>query len=722
MKDKQSYLALIFDLVRTPQYEMHPFLDEKKVQSKTKKKFLYFNREYLNKRWGLYCSCGHMTEVPLNEISKDDYGKLILQKSLICKNCNKTYKSLSEVKIIYSKNPTGNVTSKRFGVVEKDNFYALYSFATIVFVSVTTKKLIFKDVGNHSLYFYKNSDTIRIRKNDKIITVPFKFLVKRCSAVINNMMQNALCENIIPQGIFERQVINPLIKFCEIIESKCDKRDVDKILSILKKERDDFYNKTLFRELSQYPSDSFQFYSNNCYYDIKSMDNYKGDMSTYRYAWIQYIKRRLCIMLSISVYPPLVTLVLKYGPDKFLNLFSNSSLMCSLTSLKKKKPTNPKEILETMFKSKIISEFSKNTKIIKYVKTEEKKRKRKLKAHPENRNFLNRITTNPVEYVDSRVPVFKNVKLKLKQIQFRKFYVDLFVENFDEIAKVFYDFLNDQSIFDEISTMDKIILNNKTENTCDLIIGLQSIYEQNRYRFGNFKMNYDFFCHILKMANFEQSININWSRIIQIYADTIFMLIAMEISLLDIFKAKTIKALEDMHNSLSQSYQLVQNEKLNEELKLHIEQFRHTEGVFENIKFQLIDTPERFFEESSIMNHCVKTYCTSVAQGHYVIYSIEDITTGDRATLSISIQGTLTSSDGSKITTYTFNQLKAKNNAKSTEIIINSVKDFIDKFFKIQDYSRCNDLELEDFKRKKELELEDAILALNNLVNQEQGF
>jgi len=710
LKEKNPYLALIFDLVRTPQYNdsSNPSFDdvESTPETNVKKEFSHFQNNYSNKRWALYCTCGQMTEIPFEAISRNGYGKIISSQKTICNSCSKEYKSLSGVKLIYSKEIEGNVTSKRFGVVEKENFYALYSFATIVFVSVTTKKLIFRNISNRSLYLSKKSDTIKIKIKEKIITVPFRFLVKHCSSIVNNMTLNALYENVISQGLFERQVIKPLIKFCELVESKCDQRDVNRINLILEKERDEMYLNSLFRNLSSSPTNcGEESFLNNCHYKPESLSNYNGNMSTSRYIWIQYLKRRLCIMLSLSVYQPIVTLILTYGPDKFLNLLTNSSFVCSLTNLKKKNPTNPKTILETMFKSKVTSEFSKHTKIIKYIKTEEKKRKRKLKAHPQKKDLLFSITTHPTVQVDTRVPIYKDIKLRLKNIQFRKFYVDLFLErNFDEVAQVFYGFLHNNSAFDEIETVDKIILNNNIKDAYDFIVCVQNMYNQSINRIGHFKITHKHFCHILKIFHTSDA---NFEKILQLYMDTIFMLINVEIQLTEILKSKTFDALVDMHNSLSLSFRLIADKKLSEDLKIHIDKFRHTEGIFDNIKFNLIDTPEKFYEESSVMSHCVKTYCANVAKGSFVIYSVEDLETMDRATLSINIQYSNIDSDGSKKTIYTFNQLKAKHNAKATETIINSVKDFIKKFFEIKEYNNCYDLKLpETIQQAKHIENE----------------
>lgn len=146
-----------------------------------------------------------------------------------------------------------------------------------------------------------------------------------------------------------------------------------------------------------------------------------------------------------------------------------------------------------------------------------------------------------------------------------------------------------------------------------------------------------------------------------------------------------------------------------EELKVHIDNYRYTEKTLNNIKFSLLDTPERFYEESSIMNHCVKTYCLNVAKGHYIIYSVEDLESGDRATLSINSNHV-----------FSFNQLKAKNNKKSTDKIINSVKEFITTFFNIIDFSKNYDL-IPDIQPKTYL-AEEIILQNINEVQEINNY
>ena len=69
------------------------------------------------------------------------------------------------------------------------------------------------------------------------------------------------------------------------------------------------------------------------------------------------------------------------------------------------------------------------------------------------------------------------------------------------------------------------------------------------------------------------------------------------------------------------------------------------------------------------MQHCVRTYAQSIANGRCVIFSLKDEATEDRATLEFSI--TL---EGLK-----FNQLKAKHNARATEKIITTVISFCEK-------------------------------------------
>jgi hypothetical protein len=189
------------------------------------------------------------------------------------------------------------------------------------------------------------------------------------------------------------------------------------------------------------------------------------------------------------------------------------------------------------------------------------------------------------------------------------------------------------------------------------------------------------------------------------------MLNSLQIPVTEILKNKNFQSLRDMHDSLSNSYKLVLDKKKIEALTKHLSNFRHTEGIFENISFSLLDTPERFYNESSVMNHCVKTYCNNTADGHFVIYSVEDLDTGDRATLSISCINGM----------FTFNQLKAKNNAKSTEKIINCVKEFILNFFNIKDYPNSSDLLLTK-QHLKDIPLEEIVLQQNNNIMMQEFF
>lgn len=717
MKEKRPYIALNFDLKKFPRYYEY---EEKTLGEdgleivKPIKKIIGFEKHFSNKQWALYCSCSHRTTFPVELIKNDSEGDIVSEHPLECSGCNKVYTSLSDVKMIYSRFPESNIISRRFRVVERDNCYALYSFSTTVFVSVTTKKLIFRDRIGSTLYLSKNSDTIRTSINDKLISVPFKNISKHVCNAIDNMSENLVYTNIISDGLFEHQVINPLLKFCKIIESKCDKRDVERILAILDKEKDDVYFNSFFRELNNYPHrDSFIF-KGNCSYNIDILSNSKSYVSQIRCIWMQYFKRRLSIMLAIAVYPPMSTIVLSYGIDKTISLLmSHSSLMCSLTNLKRKKPTNPKDIVEVMFKDKITNELAKFNYIKKYISKEELKRKRKLKAHPENKNLLQPIFSHPTKIVDTRIPITKNIKKEVKNFNFRKFYTDLFFQKtFDSACEIFYAIFRNKSAFKDLKTIDKIILNNKPEYAHALLTGIQTVYESYYQRLGSFKMDYKFVCHFLKITKTSHHSNVSLlTRYFSTYADTVSMLNNMEINLSDLFKIKNIEELENLHNSLNQAYKLVSDKKLSVELEEHLKSFRHTEGVFDSISFYLLDTPEKFYEESSAMNHCVKTYFTNVARGYFVIYSIEDTLTGDRATLSISID----KSEKAK-NVFTFNQLKAKNNRKTTSKIIEYVKEFIERNFKINNVSNSYDLQYEMVVENKEIE--DLVLENHNYNGQ----
>lgn len=725
MSNKRPYIGLIFDFKRVPVYykddsahilsnDILAIAEKPKKKYSSKGTFQRYSNEYSNRRWALYCPCGKMIEIGLDLLYKDSDSNLTLDTPVKCIDCNKIYDSMEGVRMIYKKSINANVISRRFGLVEKDNFYALHSFASSVFISVTTKKLIFKDTDSQSLYFSKRIKAIMVsgsgRNNDKIITVPFKYLVKYCSGVINDKMDSALYEDVIPHGLFEQQIINPFIKFCEIVESKCDKRDVERINNILTKEREENYLELMSRGRGKVYY--FSSMLTDISYEIENfVDSKSTKQSAYRYIWIQYLKRRLCTMLAVSMYAPLATLVLTYSPDKFLNLFTHSSLMCSLTKLRRKNPTNPKDIIEVMFKGKLSEEIAKEKRISVYIQKEKKKVKRKLKAQPVADDKLIYVTptiTHPFDFVDSRVPISKDMKKKVKALPFKKSYIDLFVEKeFDAAAMIFYSVLNNTSAFDETATIDKIIANYKIDFAFDLLTCIQKGFNSNMHRLEGLKMSYKNILHIVKIC--ETDSNKNLSGIVGIYFDVMRMAVMMDLKANEVFKAKDKDSLNDIHNTLVDSYKLRLDKKKTEELAKHIEKFRHTEGVFEDVNFSLLDTAEKFYLESSVMNHCVKTYCTNVVRGHYVIYSIEDLITKDRATLSISIQNN--SDTNSKI--YTFNQLKAKNNAKSTEKIMGTVRQFIYRFFSIKN-TDSSDIKITDTNFALS-HIEDEILLANQL-------
>lgn len=697
MREKCPYIALVFDLKKTPRYD----------NCKSERKFIGYQKEYSNKRWALYCSCGQFNELnDINDVYKNDLS-IVFNKQIICKNCHKIYNDSSNVKLIYSRNPSRNVISRRFGVVEKDNFYALYSFSTVALVSVTTKKIIFKDSGDNSLYLSKKINAIRIKNNKKIITIPFKYLVKHCSSVINNMAVNVLYESKIEQNKFEHEFVNPLIKFCKIIESRCDERDVNRIINLLDKSRNETYFNLFFKNSDSLYHNSYDsFFEENCFYNIKYFHSCHENISPNRYLWLQYLKQRMCIMLAIHMYPPLATIAITYGCDKLLKLLTDSSLMCSLSDLRKSNPTNPKDIIETLFKRKIVSEFYKNKKIINYQKKEVKKRKRKLKSRPndlvlQKQNFDSKSIPHPTLFLDHRIQniLSKDIKTKVNSIHFKKIYIDLFLEKFDFSSEIFYNFINNTLAFDNIETIEKILFNDDIKEPANFIFAVQKIYNQMRNRLDtNFKLTYKFIQHIHKIHSNKIYKNIILSDLIQLYNDTILMLTDMQILVSNIFKIKNSKELEDFHNSLVKSYEISKDKKLSSNLSAHINKYKNTECDIDNIRFTIIDTPERFYEESEFMSHCVKTYCSSVAQGQFIIYSLEDLTTKDRATLSVSI-----SNIKDNIVIYNFNQLKSKSNRKATDQIINSTKKFIKKFFKIKD-ENSYDLKTEKIEVKKELE------------------
>jgi len=703
MKEKRAFVAGIFDLKLTRNYievdkqtgEPVRLLGKNDKKPETKKLFHNVNKEFSNERWAIYCSCGCRNEYPYSCLKyKNSFDTLLVP--VTCSGCGKVYNSLDNVQIIYNnKRPILNVVSKRFAVVEKDNFFALYSFVTTVFVSATTKNLIFRDFGNHSLYLSKKGRILRSRNGEKIVTVPLKRLVKYCNSTVNHFMLNAFKESVIPEALFQIKVINPLIKFCKIVESRCDKRDVERILSLLDKEREEVYYASLFNDSNNKSDHYLLFYQDSFNYDITHLHCLSDTISQSRYIWIQYLKKRLCIMLTMYLYPPLATVIINHGPNAMLTLLNDTSLMCTLTDLIRRKPTNPKDIFEVMFKARISAENHKSKKIKKYIKEQTAKNKRQSKKNSKETNTILQTTTiqHPTLISDSRIPISDDFKLKLKSIHFKKYYVDLFLYNFDKVACIFYGIMNNSSVFENFETFNECIEKYTKEEVIEMADFFQTNYDTRRVE-SNAKLNFRNIQHIFKINKAADKSKLDkknktqhsMNRTSQTYMDVISMLSNMEMDMSDIFKCKNTDELDDMHDAISQSYKLSLDKKSSEALKIHLSNYKQSEGVIDGVKFELLDTAEKFYEESKCMNHCVQTYCKQTSEGRFVIYSIEDIDSKERATLSINrmVPIQLEQNLDAKIE-YSFNQLKAKNNQKSSEKIISAVRKLCDKFFNLKD-------------------------------------
>lgn len=678
MRDKKSYISIIFDLEKKPSYKdsyTSNYDSSGNLISTVKKKFAGYSKKYLNQRWGIYCKCGYCTESSVDNIClKGD--NFSFKENVNCLHCNEVYNSNSNLRFLNSKNTEANVVSRRFAFVEKKDFYALYSFATSVMISVTTKKLIFKDHGNLSLYVSKKNKAIKLRIGKGIKTIPLKNLTVACLALIDELSSNLLYEDMINQNDFEKRFIQPLLDFSNAVEQKCDQRDVQKILMSLNDNQSKQYFESFFKESTTRGFNYPDFFKHDYLYDWNSFNRCSENISAYRYIWIQYFKQRIPLMLSIYLYPPLATLAISYGSNKLLNLFQKSTLMCSLTDLLRKKPTNPKDILEIMFKNKILTEFHKNKKIKKDLQKENKKRVRKFTKNSP------KIIRHPTLFNDSRVPINKNIKIQLKSIKFKKLYVDLFLHRFDSAATLFYGFLNNQSSFDNIETLNRILYYENfgtIQRRINLLFEIQNSFQHIERRLENFKIDFKTAQHLFKLNDSNLK---DFTRLLHCYIDSIYMLQTLNLPIDDIFKIKSYTELNNLHDNLNKTFQLKSDERINTMLKKHVAHFKHTEVMLNKISFSILDTPERFYDESDFMNHCVKTYYKCTAEGKYIIYSVVDSTTNDRATLSISLVG----NDG-----YYFDQLKAKHNQKTTVNIISATRKFLEKYFKIDtEQDKCD--------------------------------
>ena len=704
MGGKRAFLGNIYDITRVPKYntdigkdnnDFNFFDDDVEVSKKeiiaiapvpelkfetTKQKPDYYVSNYENQRIALFCPCGETTELNgLNEGNmfnyNVEYGQKELKNKLTCQHCKREYKNLDNIMELSSaKYPSDNVISKRFAVKETDNFYALYTFATSVFISRTSKKPIFRTHGNKSLYLSKKIKAIKIKDGDKILTIPLRSLTDKINRIVDYMATNALFENVTDKSTFEIKIVDPLFRFCNIIESKCDFRDVGRIIDMLDKERNESYLNSMF--CSNDNGYSKNLFENNNEYKVKTLSSSYSKMSNDRFVYLQYFKRRLIVMSAIYLYPPMATILFSFGIDKFISMLSDnhSSLMCSLKSLKLKAPTNPKDILETMFKQKVVEDYSKYNKTIEILKKEKERRKRFEKKFPDKR-YPNE---SVIHSYNLKIPFqIKDIKKKTKNLDFKKCYIELFKEeDFDSAASVLFVFLDlDKCVFEDKGIIERMIYKSGAKQTIKLINSINN-YSQ---RLTNFKFGNKYVFHLLKLIEGMDDYGSN--NTINHYADTISMMVNLNLPVTDILKYKNANEIHHMHNTLTQSFRIKADKEMSKNLANQIAYYRNTEVIIEGVRFVLLDSVEKFYDESSIMSHCVKTYCVNVAKGHYVIYSVVDNETEERATLSISIRNNELLDSHDVPFSYSFNQLKSKQNRRApNKIIAASIKFLKDKF------------------------------------------
>jgi len=670
MRNKIPFIATITDIKKTP--VKTPVHIQKKDGTFSVEQVTRYRTEHDNRRWAIYCPCNTRLEINEQFISSMGDGFNIIAP-IKC-SCGIEYNNKSKLNQLYSKSIDGNTVEKRFSIVERKNSFALYSFSTYVLVSSTTKNLIFKDIGDFSIYLSKTNKAIRVKRGSKVITVPMKKIGQYITIFLSNHITNILKDDYMTDGMFCKKIVEPLEKFCQIIESFCHPNDVSRILQNLNKERDEFYFKCLLLENNK-----------------QGIFEYKGFEYELRYnvsrdLTIEYYKKRLSLMLGLFIYPPFATIALNYGNEKFLKILKESSLMCSLTQLKKKKPTKPKEIIETLFKGKLLDD---NIKIKKSRINEKKtqqaikrldkkinttKDKEKLTILQTKRDKLRTTSQNKFIPPDSRVPELDNFKKVIKNFEFNKNYVNFFLNTqftFDDAALFFYNIISKDSMLENgVETLNKILDNIQEEFHIHLI-ELSQNYINNLARM-RYKFSYNEVNNIIKL--FSQKDLKNKRNLLYEYQDTIKMLVELERPISSTLqKIKTYEQLHELHEQLTKLYKLNADKNLDKNIAKHSDNFRDSEVTIDNIEFQILDSVEKLYNESEFMHHCVKTYCYTVGEGTYVIYGIKDLETGDRATLAVI----------TKNKNFSFNQLKTINNRIATKKIIETTRKFLRKYFKL---------------------------------------
>ena len=647
-----------------------------------------------------FCSCGSVTEIFENAKNSSITTETLLadskSDSKFCKKCNG--KNQSEITISLTPKLYKNNIKCNYNVFSDGNLIKLVRFEDYLGVNTnstglymkTNKSSICFNKQTRRFYYYRS-----YRRSNKVVSIGLKDIGEHLYEFLHFPTINKKVCNINNNKVnlfrdINKDYISPLNDFVNILLKFIDKRDVKRLTYFLK-----------FLKLSDLQTNNQR--------EPKHNPLHFSESHSLEHSLIE----NFLLLISLIQYPNLSVLLFDLKKEKYTNLIQKSP---PVSFFKKDKDLSKAEIIKNLYIGEVLYWKNLMLKDFKYEKLSYKdfKKKHSDLLNPEKFSKY-KIDTKPLEEASKRKD-FKFINIETFDDVFGGSHIPNILLNLKTVEQIDYyiKFLRSQKlpkhiIKDSIKSPENSLL--ESSRTYFLMLYNEILDEKEfcflskKYGIHNFiSILNEFFSvldycshynyvtsyeeakkssiiikHMFKVL-FHKKSNIPFyngferGNFIRTYKDSINMLESRGLGLDGILKCKTSNEITELHNYWSQIISMERMEKFNKGIKEFSKQYEDiSEYSEDNIHFKLIDNINSLSEEGSTMRHCVRTYARGMAEGKYLIFSVKDLSTLERATLQFrAIQ------EKNGMVSWKFEQLKGKFNRQSSQRLIDSIKLFVD--------------------------------------------
>jgi hypothetical protein len=691
-KFKYNYLAFLSEeeIVKHPIIEDFD-LEESNLKNQKESQKFFIEKRYVNRTNYFVCSCGDSFQVDINfstTYKNGFYYEEYSPNKILCKKCNET-KSLENEVIKMSSSLGQNLFKRRYAFFEDENFIQLVEFKTYKGLNIKCKKL-YETVRKRKLIYNKSTNRFYIYdKANKGIKLKS----------LNINIENKILIDFIMVTDFSKRVCDNLLY---TKKHKPDSYD-ENIPKIFRNEYEDYY-KPIFCFMNRLKSFINKKDINRLEGFLESETFYKNNRTEFSkhdqtFKCLEKCNEDLSIIISILQYPYLANLLFTKKKDFYISFLKD---IVPYSYLKKKSPTSPKEILlENILQTHNYSRKS-ILEQIKFAKEDNSfNYDNILEVYKKNKEYCKILKSIKLEN-----SIFK--KEDINNFNLYKFYINCLAKEYVDKSWFFKEFnKNHNKLYTFFVELLLYIENMQpfyyVENSFSEILNSNEIDITERSEF------------LKKSYKQVQKLDfIVWDT----YLDTIDFAKRRNYDLNDFFKLTNWKKIVDLHDELYLLIRLEKIEKFNEGISSLSEKYKSiNETIIDNIRFKLIDNISLLELESKEMNHCVRSYAQKMSEHKNLIFSIKDLDNGDRATLEF-FNSNLESSKDIKKDFWTFNQLKAKFNTKTTQKIIDATIKFTEKTLKEKGILYEINKNKNDLSINKN-EKQDDIVMYNNILGHE---